>query len=100
MPEGVSIEIRARSSPLSSGSMRASTTAEMPRARALGIGRKGSRATTLGRVLSPLASSGHHGAVSASIGAGTTPTVVGLVRTSASTWAGDSKPTIGIWQPK
>ena len=37
MPLWTSIEIRARSSPLSSGSMRASTKAEMPRARALGM---------------------------------------------------------------
>ena len=57
--------------------MRASTRAEIPRARALGIARKGRRATTLGSVASPPASSGHHGATSDSMGAGTMPIVVG-----------------------
>ena len=80
--------------------MRASTKADMPRARALGMSRKGSRATTLGRVASRPASSGHHGAASDSIGVGTTPTVEGLARTAASTWAGVSLATNGIWQPK
>ena len=72
----------------------------MPRARALGMPRKGRRATTLGSVASPPASSGHHGATSDSIGAGTTPIVVGPPRTAASTWAGVSWATKGIWQPK
>jgi hypothetical protein len=99
-PAGVSRAIKARSSPLSSGSMRASTRAEIPRARALGMARKGRRATTLGRVASPPASNGHHGAVSDSIGAGTMPMVVGPLRTAASTWAGVSLATKGIWQPK
>ena len=53
-----------------------------------------------GSVASRPASSGHHGAVSASIGTGTTPSVVGLARTAASTWAGESLATKGIWQPK
>src|SRR6478736_157282 len=57
IPSCTSTEISARSSPLSSGSMRARTSAEMPRARALGMIRKGRRATTLGRVGSALA---HH----------------------------------------
>ena len=54
----------------------------------------------LGRVESPPASSGHHGATSDSMGAGTMPSVVGPLRTAASTWAGVSWATKGIWQPK
>ena len=72
-------------------SMRASTKADIPRARAFGMARKGRRAITVGRVVSLPASRGHHGVESASSGAGTTPMVVVLARTAASTPAGVSR---------
>ncbi len=61
---------------------------------------KGKRATTFGSVVSRPASRGHQGVASVSMGAGTTPTVAVLARTAASTWAGVSLATSGIWQPK
>ena len=98
-PFFASIATSARSEPLGSASMRASTKAEMPRARAFGMDRNGRRATTVGRVVSLPASSGHHGAESASIGAGTTPIVVVPARTAASVLATAFSVSLCVWMP-
>ena len=68
----------------------------MPRARAFGICRKGRRAITLGRVASWPASSGHHAAVSASIGAGTTPGRVYPGKRMAGRYGGKQITTRGL----